>query len=191
MAEPRRVDVEILGQRYAIRSDAPPDYVRQLVSYVERRVKEIRGDAPGQDPTKILVLTALDIEPVIVPMEADTKFQPNIEALEQIQREMGEHLDGLIVASPSNPVGAVVPDASLRKIAAYCRQHGIRFVSDEIYHGITYGAPATTAAAIDDQAIVVNSFSKYFSMTGWRLGWLVVPTDLLQPIERRVNQWRR
>lgn len=61
MAEPRRVDVEILGQRYAIRSDAPPDYVRQLVAYVERRVKDIRGDAPGQDSTKILVLTALDI----------------------------------------------------------------------------------------------------------------------------------
>ena len=61
MAEPRRVDVEILGQRYAIRSDAPPDYVRQLVAYVEKRVQEIRGDAPGQDPTKVLVLTALDI----------------------------------------------------------------------------------------------------------------------------------
>jgi cell division protein ZapA len=61
MAEPRRVDVEILGQRYAIRSDAPPDYVRQLVSYVEKRVKEIRGDTPGQDATKVLVLTALDI----------------------------------------------------------------------------------------------------------------------------------
>ena len=61
MAEPRRVDVEVLGQRYAIRSDAPPDYVKQLVSYVEKRVKEIRGDTPGQDPTKLLVLTALDI----------------------------------------------------------------------------------------------------------------------------------
>jgi aspartate/methionine/tyrosine aminotransferase len=139
--------------------------------------------APGY-PCYRNILTALDIEPVIVPMEADTKFQPTVEALEQVQREMGEHLDGLIVASPSNPVGAVVPDAELRKIAAYCRQRGIRFVSDEIYHGITYGAPATTAAAVDDQAIVVNSFSKYFSMTGWRLGWLVVPTELLQPIER-------
>jgi cell division protein ZapA len=61
MAEPRRVDVEILGQRYAIRSDAPPDYVKQLVSYVEKRVKEIRGDTPGQDSTKLLVLAALDI----------------------------------------------------------------------------------------------------------------------------------
>ena len=61
MAEPRRVDVEILGQRYAIRSEAPPDYVRQLVAYVEKRVQEIRGDAPGQDTTKVLVLTALDL----------------------------------------------------------------------------------------------------------------------------------
>jgi aspartate/methionine/tyrosine aminotransferase len=130
------------------------------------------------------ILTALGIEPVIVPMEADTKYQPTVAALEQVQRELGEHLDGLIVASPSNPVGAIVPDAGMRALSHYCRQHGIRFISDEIYHGITYGVDAVTAAAIDDQAIVVNSFSKYFSMTGWRLGWLVVPTDLLQPIER-------
>jgi aspartate/methionine/tyrosine aminotransferase len=117
-------------------------------------------------------------------MEPDTKYQPTVAALEQVQREMGERLDGLIVASPSNPVGALVPDADMRALSHYCRQHGIRFISDEIYHGITYGVDAVTAAAIDDQAIVVNSFSKYFSMTGWRLGWLVVPTDLLQPIER-------
>ena len=130
------------------------------------------------------ILTALGIEPVIVPMEADTKYQPTVAALEQAQREMGEHLDGLIVASPSNPVGAIVPEAEMRALMQYCRQHGIRFISDEIYHGITYGVDAVTAAAIDDQAIVVNSFSKYFSMTGWRLGWLVVPPDLVQPIER-------
>src|SRR4029450_5802423 len=125
------------------------------------------------------ILTALGIEPVIVPMEADTKYQPTVAALEQVQREMGEHLDGLIVASPSNPVGAIVPEAELRALTTYCRQRGIRFISDEIYHGITYGMEAVTAASIDDQAIVVNSFSKYFSMTGWRLGWLVVPPDLV------------
>ncbi len=129
------------------------------------------------------ILSALGITPVIVPMEADTKFQPTIAALEQAERAGGK-LDGLIVASPSNPVGAVIPEAELRALMAYCRERGIRFVSDEIYHGITYGVDPATAAAIDDQAIVVNSFSKYFSMTGWRLGWLVVPEDLLQPIER-------
>lgn len=130
------------------------------------------------------ILTALGIEPVIVPMEAETKFQPNVAALERVQRESGRKLDGLIVASPSNPVGAVVPEAELRALMAYCRERGIRFVSDEIYHGITYGVDPATAAAIDEQAIVINSFSKYFSMTGWRLGWMVVPADLLQPIER-------
>ena len=129
------------------------------------------------------ILSALGITPVIVPMEADTKFQPTIAALEQAERAGGK-LDGLIVASPSNPVGAVIPEADLRALMAHCRERGIRFVSDEIYHGITYGVDPATAAAIDDQAIVVNSFSKYFSMTGWRLGWLVVPEDLLQPIER-------
>jgi cell division protein ZapA len=72
MAEPRRVDVEILGQRYAIRSDAPPDYVRQLVAYVERRVKDIRGDAPGQDMSKILVLTALDITDELFRLREET-----------------------------------------------------------------------------------------------------------------------
>jgi aspartate/methionine/tyrosine aminotransferase len=130
------------------------------------------------------ILSALGIEPVIVPMEADTKFQPTVAALEKAERDSGKKLDGLIVASPSNPVGAVVPEADLRALMAWCRSKGIRFVSDEIYHGITYGATAVTAAAIDDQAIVVNSFSKYFSMTGWRLGWLVAPNELLQPIER-------
>lgn len=129
------------------------------------------------------ILSALGITPVIVPMEADTKYQPTIAALEQAERTGGK-LDGLIVASPSNPVGAVIPEADLKALMAYCGARGIRFVSDEIYHGITYGVDPATAAAIDDHAIVVNSFSKYFSMTGWRLGWLVVPEDLLQPIER-------
>ena len=129
------------------------------------------------------ILSALGITPVIVPMEADTKYQPTIAALEQAERSGGK-LDGLIVASPSNPVGAVIPEADLKALMTHCRARGIRFVSDEIYHGITYGVDPATAAAIDDQAIVVNSFSKYFSMTGWRLGWLVVPEDLLQPIER-------
>lgn len=126
------------------------------------------------------ILTALGIEPVIVPMGADTKFQPTVDALQKVSTP----IDGLIVASPSNPVGAVVPQADLRQLVAYCRENGIRFISDEIYHGITYGAPAPSAAAYDDNVIVVNSFSKYFSMTGWRLGWLVVPPSLVRPIER-------
>lgn len=126
------------------------------------------------------ILTALGIEPVIVEMGPDSKFQPTVAALEKI----GGRLDGLILASPSNPVGAVISEPDLAALAAWCATRRIRLVSDEIYHGITYGPSATTAAAFGDGAIVVNSFSKYFSMTGWRLGWLVLPTDLALAVER-------
>lgn len=125
------------------------------------------------------ILTALGLEPVLIPTGPETKYQPDIAALERIEGR----LDGLIVASPSNPVGAVLPAASLAAIADWCRNKGVRLVSDEIYHGITFGAPATTAAPHHD-AIVINSFSKYFSMTGWRLGWMVLPEDLVKPVER-------
>ncbi len=96
---------------------------------------------------------------------------------------MGGRLDGLIVASPSNPAGSVVPREELQRLAAYCRDRGIRLVSDEVYHGIVYGETPQTVAALSDQAVVINSFSKYFSMTGWRLGWMIVPEDLLRPVE--------
>src|SRR5262249_40892276 len=82
-----------------------------------------------------------------------------------------------------NPAGTMIDGDSLLRLHDYCRAHGIRMVSDEIYHGITYGMEPTTALAFGDDAIVINSFSKYFSMTGWRLGWMIVPADLLRPIE--------
>jgi aspartate/methionine/tyrosine aminotransferase len=89
----------------------------------------------------------------------------------------------LIVASPSNPAGTMIDADSFRRLYEYCRRRQIRLVSDEIYHGITYGMRPTTALSLGDDAIVINSFSKYFSMTGWRIGWMVAPTDLLRPIE--------
>lgn len=132
------------------------------------------------------ILQVLGIDPLLLPMSAETKFQPTAAALDQLlsAEETTAGLAGLIIASPSNPVGAVIADAEQRRLAALCRRRSWRLVADEIYHGITYDAPASTMAAIDDDAIIVNSFSKYFSMTGWRLGWLVVPADLLPAIER-------
>ncbi|MET1028141.1 MAG: aminotransferase class I/II-fold pyridoxal phosphate-dependent enzyme [Dongiaceae bacterium] len=127
------------------------------------------------------ILRVLGIEPVLLPMTAASKFQPTVTAL---SRYDGPRLDGLIVASPSNPVGAVVPPDGLAGLVQLCTAGGIRLISDEIYHGITFGTPAATVAALDEQAIIVNSFSKYFSMTGWRLGWLVLPPALVQPVER-------
>jgi aspartate/methionine/tyrosine aminotransferase len=126
------------------------------------------------------ILAALGIEAVGLPADASTNFQPTPAHIERL----GRPLDGLIVASPSNPTGTMLTEAELLALAACCRARGIRLVSDEIYHGITYGRRAATVAGRDPDAIVVNSFSKYFSMTGWRLGWLVAPEDLVKPIER-------
>jgi aspartate/methionine/tyrosine aminotransferase len=126
------------------------------------------------------ILSALDIETVSLPGSAAHRFQPTIELIEK----HSGRLDGLIVASPSNPTGTMLAPEELAALAQYCRARGIRLVSDEIYHGITYGTlEQSTAAALDGGAIVINSFSKYFSMTGWRLGWMVVPEDLLRPVE--------
>jgi aspartate/methionine/tyrosine aminotransferase len=96
----------------------------------------------------------------------------------------GAALAGFLIASPANPTGSMLTPAQLAELVGYCRDRGIRFISDEIYHGITFGKPAATAAALDPEAIVINSFSKYFSMTGWRLGWMVLPESLVRPVER-------
>jgi aspartate/methionine/tyrosine aminotransferase len=103
----------------------------------------------------------------------------------QIEAACDAHaVAGLVVASPNNPTGTMLEPARLAEIAAACRSRGIWLVSDEIYHGLAYGMAEETALAHATEAIVVNSFSKYFSMTGWRVGWLVVPPALVRPIER-------
>ena len=134
--------------------------------------------APGY-PAYRNILAALGIEPVELLAGPETRFQPTAALLER----QSERCDGLIVASPSNPAGTMLDAESFRQLFDYCRRSGIRLVSDEIYHGITYGMTATTALALGDEAIVINSFSKYFSMTGWRLGWMILPRDLLRPVE--------
>ena len=92
--------------------------------------------------------------------------------------------DGLIIASPSNPAGTMLHPGELTAIAAWCDGAGVRLISDEIYHGLNYESAIASAASVSHTAVVVNSFSKYFSMTGWRIGWLVLPDDLVRPVER-------
>ena len=126
------------------------------------------------------ILSGLGITPVPLAVDSASNFQPTPAMIESL----GEPIDGLIVASPANPTGTMLRAADLAALAAVCRARGIRLISDEIYHGITYGKQATTALATSDEAVVINSFSKYFSMTGWRLGWMVVPDELLRAVER-------
>jgi aspartate/methionine/tyrosine aminotransferase len=134
--------------------------------------------APGY-PAYRHILKALDIEPVELVSSREDRFQPTIRLLEKTEGR----IDGLIVASPSNPTGTMLTDTELATLSAYCRNRGIRLVSDEIYHGLTYGDPAATMVKHAPEAIVINSFSKYFSMTGWRLGWMVAPLDLIRSVE--------
>jgi aspartate/methionine/tyrosine aminotransferase len=135
--------------------------------------------APGY-PAYRNILVALDLVPVELPIGPEEGYRAT---LDLIRAHRGDRIDGLILASPANPTGSMLDAAEFGAIAHYCDREGIRLISDEIYHGITYTKKAATAAASSDQAIIVNSFSKYYSMTGWRIGWMVVPNEMLRPIE--------
>ena len=136
--------------------------------------------APGY-PCYRNILSALGVEPVSLMTTAADRFQPTPELLDKARAEGPIH--GLILASPSNPTGTMLGRTELQALVDYCHAHDIRLISDEIYHGITFHHKADTAAGMSDDAIIINSFSKYFSMTGWRLGWMVVPEDLMRPVE--------
>ena len=125
-------------------------------------------------------LSALGLEVVGLPAGPETRFQPTVELLERLDQPV----QGVIVASPSNPTGTMIPRTEFEAVVKYCDAQGIRIISDEIYHGITYGEPAETVLAFTGNAVVANGFSKYFAMTGWRLGWIIVPPDFVRPIER-------
>jgi len=126
---------------------------------------------------------ALFMEPVEIPCGPAQRYQLDAAALAAIDPAP----DAVILASPANPTGTVIAPDELARIAQVCAQRGIRLIADEIYHGITYGAPAGSVLAHAPDALVVNSFSKYFSMPGWRLGWLVVPPELAAQAAARMG----
>ena len=133
--------------------------------------------APGY-PSYRQILRALDLQPVDIETAAENRLQPVARDLE------GRDLAGLLVASPANPTGTMLDRAALTDLMEAARAEGASFISDEIYHGIEYEAKAVSALEISDEAYVINSFSKYFSMTGWRVGWMVVPEDHVRVVER-------
>jgi aspartate/methionine/tyrosine aminotransferase len=136
---------------------------------------------PGYPPYRH-ILAALGCEPVLIETTSANRHALTGEALLEAHRRTP--LQGVLVASPANPTGTMMSRAALTSLIAAADSAGIRFISDEIYHGLDYAFPAVTAAAIAPQALVINSFSKYFCMTGWRVGWMVVPESLVRPIER-------
>ena len=137
--------------------------------------------APGY-PAYRNILSALGLEVVEIPTTMETRHAITPEMLEKVHR--ATPLAGLLVASPANPSGTIMTPEALRALIEAAELLGIRFISDEIYHGLVYEGLAETALRVSDRAIVVNSFSKYYCMTGWRVGWLVLPDDLIRPVER-------
>lgn len=129
------------------------------------------------------VLKALYLEPQEVDCGPAERYQISAAALEALQPAP----DGAIIASPANPTGTIIPADEMARIAEVCRVRGIRIVSDEIYHGLSYGEPARSMLEFAPDAVVVNSFSKYFSMAGWRLGWVVFPPGLIETARARMG----
>ncbi len=130
------------------------------------------------------ILHALGMRPVVIEAGPDTRYQPSVALLEAMADTAEGLPDGLIVASPCNPAGTTLDRDELSALARFCDANGVRLVSDEIYHGLNWEGPPSTASAFSDSAVVINSFSKYWSMTGWRVGWAVLPDDLLPPVLR-------
>ena len=136
---------------------------------------------PGYPPYRH-ILTTLGCEPVLIETGAENRFAITGESLRAAHRQ--KPLAGVLVASPANPTGTMMTPQALADLIRVADEEGIRFISDEIYHGLDYAVPVETAVRLSDSAVVINSFSKYFCMTGWRIGWMVVPQPLVRPIDR-------
>lgn len=137
---------------------------------------------PGYPAYRNLML-ALGIEPVALPARAEQGWMPALKEMET----WDELPAGIIIASPHNPTGVILSETELAEIGRWCKDKGVRLISDEIYHGLAFGKSTQSAAHHNDEAIIISGFSKYYSMTGWRLGWMVMPADLKEAIERLVQ----
>lgn len=164
-------------ERIAVTVGASGAFVLSLLAAFDAGARIGVGE-PGYPPYKTMV-RALDLAPVMLRTQPMHGFQPTPEDV-----AVAAPLDGLIVASPANPTGTMLEGVARQKLLAACRARGIRVIMDEIYHGLVFEGGETTVAAEAPEAIVVNSFSKLFGLTGWRIGWVVLPTDLVEPVEK-------
>jgi aspartate/methionine/tyrosine aminotransferase len=173
--------VEIDPERVVITTGSSGGFTLAFLSMFEHGAN-VAISRPGY-PAYRNILKALGLTPVEIATTAATRFALAPESV--ASAHAGTLLSGVLAMSPANPTGVVMTPEALRDLAHWCRDNGLWFISDEIYHGLTYGdARAETALRFNDDAVIINSFSKYFCMTGWRVGWMVVPERLVRPIER-------
>lgn len=175
-----RYGVSVSPDRVIVTTGSSGGFMLALVGAFDAGAR-IAVTAPGY-PAYANILSSLGLEAVPLEMGPETRFAPTAAMLAAAHRE--KKLDGALFMSPANPTGSMIEADELAKICAFCDAAGIVLVSDEIYHGLEYEAPAETALRFTPNAIVVNSFSKYYAMTGWRLGWLIAPEALMRPLER-------
>ena len=169
-------DVDLDPARVVVTAGSSGAFILAFTALFDAGARVGLGE-PGY-PSYRQILSALDLTPVGIPTRAEDRYQPRARDI----RDAG--LDGLIVASPANPTGTMLDRAALRELIGAANDAGAAFVSDEIYHGISYDGRAVSALEMSDDVYVINSFSKYFSMTGWRVGWMVVPEAHLRTVER-------
>ena len=173
-------DVSVAAERIAITTGSSAGFILAFLAMFDIGAR-IGISAPGY-PAYRNILEALGLVAVVIETTAATR---HVVTGAMIAAEHAAHtLDGVLLMSPVNPTGTMMSAADLADVCQTCATLGIKFISDEIYHGLTYGAPAVTALAFSQDVVVVNSFSKYFCMTGWRIGWLVLPPELVRPVER-------
>ena len=171
----RWYDLDISYESVAVTTGSSGAFVASFIAAFD--VGDRVGLARPGYPAYRNILRALDVDVVDLPAGVETNFRFNVDHLATFHAE--QPLDGLILASPNNPTGTMVNREDMRQLAVWCADNGVRLVSDEIYHGITYGDDRGTSAwEFDRNAIVISSFSKYWGMPGWRLGWMLMPQDL-------------
>jgi aspartate/methionine/tyrosine aminotransferase len=172
--------VDIAPERIIVTTGSSGGFVLALLASFDPGAR-IAITAPGY-PAYANILEALGLEAVSIEVDAQTRFAPTAELLEAVHRERG--IDGALLMNPANPTGATISPEELSRICAFCDEAGVTFISDEIYHGLAYELRCETALRFSNRTVVVNSFSKYYAMTGWRLGWLAAPENLVRPLER-------
>jgi aspartate/methionine/tyrosine aminotransferase len=175
-----RYGIDIGAERVVVTTGSSAGFVLAFLALFDQGAR-VALPSPGY-PCYRHILTALGQKPIPIVTDAAGRWMPTASQVEDAARQSA--IKGLVIASPANPTGTMLEPGRLAEIGEVCRRNGLWFVSDEIYHGLTYGMSEQTALAHSAEAVVINSFSKYFSMTGWRVGWLVVPEALVRPIER-------
>lgn len=175
-----RHGVSVAPERIVVTSGSSAAFVLSFLALFDAGAR-VALPAPGY-PCYRHILTALGAVPFNLETGPNTRWMPTAAQIDEAAA--ANDLAGLLIASPANPTGTMLEPERLAEIIATCRKRGVWFISDEIYHGLTYGMPEATALQFSDDVVVINSFSKYFSMTGWRVGWMVVPPGLVRTIER-------